>query len=295
MTPISRSSSSTGSYETQHILFFVRRMCFVLFSLCIISTFLMSMMSSRTHAQSNTNKDEPIEITADDTLEWRRNDNLFVARKNALATQGDVSVSAAILTANYRDGAKKGFEIYRVTANTNAVIQSKQSKAYGDDATYTIDNGLAVMTGSNLRLVTAEQTITARDRFEYWVPQGKLIAIGQAKIVRPTDTLEADTITATLKENAAGERVLHTLEAEGNVVITTPTEVLTGDYGIYRADTNMAEIKGNVTGKRGQNILQGERADIDLNTNISKMYGADGSTKGRVRGVFFPNSKDDGS
>lgn len=263
----------------------------------IISAFIaLAFGPTHIHAQGldNPDSDEPIEITADQSLEWQRNENLFVARKNALAVQGDVSVASALLTANYRDGDDTGFEIYRVTAKSNVVINSQESKAYGDDATYDIDKGLAVMTGKNLRLITTEQTITARDQFEYWVPQGKLIAIGNAKIVRPTDTLEADTITATLKDNDQGERVLDTLEAKGNVIITTPTEVLTGNYGIYRAATNTAEITGNVVATRGPNKLEGARAEVDLTTNVSRMFGANDNS-GRVRGIFYPNTEDRGS
>lgn len=288
---------SKNKHAPTRQLFFIAR---ALLAILVFSAFCLGISnlennsfgnSAYAQMQTNTNKNEPLEITADDSLEWRRNESLFIARKNALAVQGDVSVSAAILTANYRDGDKNGFEIYRVTANTNAIINSDGSKAYGDDVTYNLDDGLAVMTGNNLRLITTEQTITARDRFEYWVPQGKLIAIGNAKIVRPTDTLEADIITAILKENDKGERVLETLEAEGRVVITTQTEVLTGNYGIYRASTNKAEVTGNVIAKKGKNILQGERAEIDLNTNVSKIFGVDGSNRGRVRGVFYPENK----
>lgn len=264
----------------------------------LLSAALSVVALAPIHANTdvNPNSNEPLEITADDSLEWRRSDLLFIARTNAMAVQGDVSVNASMLTANYRDGDKTNFEIYRVTANNDVVIQSKDSQAFGDEAVYNLDKGLAVMTGNDLKLVTTAQTITANERFEYWVPQGQLVALGRAKIVRPTDTLEADKITATLRENAQGERVLDTLEAQGNVVITTPTEVLTGNYGIYRADINKAEVQGGVTVKRGPNVLQGARAEVDLNTNVSKMFGGAGSTapgQGRVRGVFYPDAQDE--
>jgi lipopolysaccharide export system protein LptA len=73
------------------------------------------------------------------------------------------------------------------------------------------------------------------------------------------------------------------------VKITTPTEVLTGDYGIYKAETNTAEVKGNVKIVRGPNTLEGDRAQVDLNTNVSSMFGGEGT--GRVKAVFFPGSE----
>lgn len=249
------------------------------------------------HAQElpQTNSEEPIEITADETLEWHRGKNLFVAKKNAIARQGDVSIEAETLTANYREAAGSDMEIYRVTAADNVIVRSQDSAAYGDDAVYDIDNGLAVMTGDNLRMTSPDQTVTAKESFEYWVEDGRITAIGNAKVTRPkpeggTDTLQADKIAAILKDNDQGQRVLHSMEAIGNVIITTPTEVITGAYGIYRAETNKAELTGDVSITRGPNILQGEKAEVDLTTNTSRMFG-DENTGGRVRGVFFPGSE----
>ncbi len=241
------------------------------------------------------NSDEPVEITADKSLEWHRNDKVFIARSNARAKQGDVSIDSETLTANYRDANGSSMEIYKMNAAGGVIITSKESKAYGEDAIYEIDLGKAVMTGDNLRMTSKDQTVTAKDKFEYWVEDGRLEAFGRAKIVRPklqggTDTLEADKISAIMKEDEKGDRVLHSLEAIGNVVITTPTEVVTGGYGIYKSSTNKADLTGNVTIKRGPNILQGDKAEVDLTTNTSRMFG-NNKTGQRVRGVFYPGSE----
>lgn len=242
------------------------------------------------------NSKEPLEITADGTLEWHRNDNIFVAISNATARQGDVSVSAAKLTADYRDGSGQVFQIWRVRADTNVHIQSNDTSAYGDNAIYDINEGYAEITGSDLRLISPDQTVKARDKFEYWAVEGKLVAIGNARIIRQNEqgeinTLDADVITAYLKDNAQGQRVLERMEADGNVVITTPTETLSGDAGTYNAETQIAEITGNVKIQRGPNILEGGRAEVNLETSISRMFG-NGGTRGQVRGVFYPGSTD---
>lgn len=251
-----------------------------------------------------SNNKKPIEITANDSLEWLRADKRFIARTDAKAKQGTVAIEAQILTADYRESDKSDIDIYKMTADNNVVITSKENKAYGQKAIYDVDQGMAVMTGDNLKMTAPDQTVTARDKFEYWAADGRVIAYGDAKIIRPkptggTDTLRADKISAILKDNAKGERVLHSMEAIGNVVITTPTEVITGAYGIYKADVNKAEIKGNVKIKRGPNILEGERAEVDMNTNTSRMFGgaqagAAGQSGGQVRGVFYPKSEKTG-
>lgn len=245
-------------------------------------------------AQSNSKA--PLEITADGSLEWLREEKIFIARGNALAAQGPSSVRAETLTARYKEKtAGGGMQIQKVEAEENVVIESNQNKAYGDQAIYDLEKSVAVLTGNDLKMTSPDQTVTARDQFEYWVEEGRLNALGQAKVIRPkqgggNDTLEADKISALMKDGRDGKRTLHSLEAIGNVIITSPTEKITGAYGIYRADSNTAEITGSVKIIRGPNTLQGDRAEVDMNTNTSKIFGTN-TTGGRVKGVFYPDSE----
>ncbi len=255
----------------------------------------LSFITASAFAQTPTN--QPVEITADNHFEWRRAEKLFIAEGNAKAMQGDSSIEAQVLRANYIEGKNgKGMEINELGANGSVILRSKDNTAYGDYATFDLIKGYAELTGQDLRMVSPEQTLTAKDRFEYWVNEGRLIATGNAKVVRPkanaegNDTLESDTIIATLRDNANGQREIETLEAKGNVVITTRQEVATGSYAIYRASTNKVELQGDVKITRGPNILTGTKAEVDLNTNISKIFGSPNSN-GRVRGVFYPGSE----
>ena len=233
---------------------------------------------------------KPLEITAEGSLEWHRNSKFFKAVKKVKATQGGTTLFADILIAKYRESAKDDMQIYLLKADGNVIIESARSKAFGEHATYDIDSATAVISGGDLRLQTSDQLVTARDRFVYDVNAGRLKAIGDAVAIRGDDRLRADEIDAVFTEDKDGKRVLKTLEAKGNVKITSPSDILTGDYGIYSAKTNIAQVKGNVKIMRGQNVLEGDRAQIDLNTNVSSMFAAKGGD-GRVRGVFYPGSE----
>lgn len=260
--------------------------------ICIALMVLITLThAARAQAQEilPSSSDAPIEITADESLEWRRAEQIFVARKNAVATQGETSVFADILTANYREKGEKNMDIYRLTASGNVAIKSRGSAAYGDTAVYDVDKAVAIMTGKNLRMISEDQVVTAKDSFEYWVNEGRIDAITDATITSGEDRLRADKISATLKENQQGKRVLDTVEAFDNVVITTPVETIRGAYGIYRADRNEAELTGGVTITRGKNILEGERAIVDLTNNTSRLFGNPQSNE-RVRGLFYPGS-----
>lgn len=262
----------------------------------IAALLLIAAFTGSVHAQGlpvGGKGDEPLEITADETLEWMRTDKKFVARGKAAAKQGDVVINADTLTADYRENKKSSFDIYRLTATGNVVITSGGHVATGEKAVYEVDTSLAVMTGDNLSLTAPEQKVTARDRFEYHVNKGELHAIGQAHATQGQDTIDADRMAAYFSKGADGKNKLDKMTADGNVVIITPTEKLAGARGIYTAAADTAELIGAVRITRGPNVLEGERAEVNLTTSVSKMYGGGntGETPGRVRGVFYPGSE----
>jgi lipopolysaccharide export system protein LptA len=238
-------------------------------------------------AQDHADKTSPIEITADKTLEWHRKTSQYIANGNVIVKQGGVTIHADRIAADYRSEKGSGFTIYRLTATGHVAIDSQGGIATGDELVYTIDTGLAVMTGDQLKMSSPDQTVTATDRFEYSVRDGKLKAFGDATAIRGQDRLQADMIAATLKNDAQGNRRLDRLDASGHVKITTPTEILTGEKGFYTADSNIAEISGGVTILRGQSNLTGDHASVNLTTGISTMFGSP-TEGGRVRGTFYP-------
>lgn len=239
----------------------------------------------------------PVEITADNTLEWDRNAKTFTARGNAKAQQGDTAVEADLLTARYRSSSEKSIDVREVEATGGVVLTSRDSKAFGNRALYSLDTGLAVMTGGDLRLVAPNGMVKAKERFEYWTNENRLEAVGRAEIQHKNEkgqvnTLTADRFTALLAENAKGQQGLKSLEAEGNVIITTPDETVRGAYGFYDAQAQTVDITGGVTITRGPNILEGENAAVDLKTGLSKITGS-GTSGGQVRGVFYPDTSPD--
>lgn len=250
---------------------------------------------SLSYAQSTGNNisgsKDPVEISADNTLEWLQNQKQYIANGNVEAQQGDVTIFTDKLVADYKDDNKGGnVEIWQLTATSNVTLKNLDSTATGDNAVYNVETGLATLTGQNLKLTTPDQIITASKRMEYNANQGVAKAVGNAKIIREKNTLTAQTIIANFARDKAGKQTLKTAKANGNVKIKTPDEILTGNSGVYNAVTNTAEITGNVKIVRGPNVLEGARAEVNLTTNVSKMFGAPNSGK-RVKGVFFPSSQ----
>ena len=83
------------------------------------------------------------------------------------------------------------------------------------------------------------------------------------------------------------------IEAFNNVLIVSGKDKLRSDSAIYKLDSAIATLKGNVSIVRGDTILKGDLAEINLKTGISKLLTVDsvGSNKEkpRVRGLIYPH------
>lgn len=241
----------------------------------------------------------PFDVEAQQSLEYNQTQRQYVARGKAKVTRGDMSVTGDTLTGFERD--KKdgtGSEVYRFTAEGHVQVANGRAVAYGDKADYNVDSQVAVMTGRDLKLIAADDILTARDRFEYYAAGQKAIAIGDAKAIRKTPqgtrTITADRMTAYFKKDAGGKTVADRIEAEGNVKMLSGTaegtDVATGDHGSYDPDSSKATLTGDVKLTRGPNQLEGNTAEVDVNTGVSKLIGTpDGKTSDmRVRGLLIP-------
>lgn len=264
------------------------------------------------------NDDVPLEVYADNGIEWRQNDNTYVARGNAKAIKGTTTVYADTLVAHYRKSATAGgSEVWKVEADGNVRIVSTEETAYGEKAVYTIDDGALIMTGGNLKLVTPRETITARDRLEYWDKKNLAVARGDALTVTEDGRrIRADMLTALFKPSSnqagakpaqqptrvaatttsgrqqpRGDSRLDRMDATGNVVITTPDEVARGERGVYFENTGIATLTGSVKITRGQNQLNGNAAEVNLRTGISRML--PGNNQGPVRALLVPEKRDE--
>jgi lipopolysaccharide export system protein LptA len=260
----------------------------------------------------------PIDITASEGIEWRQAEQQVIARGNARAIRQGVTVTADRLIAFYRkrkgaapakaaagdSGVDSGDnEVYRLQAEGNVHIFTQTDQGWGDKATYDIDQAVLVMTGRNLRIVTPNDVVTARDTLEYWSQKHMAVARGDAVVVtKDARRLAADTLVAYTTEapaqpvgtkpaegltQASGK--LERVEAFGHVSVRTQTDTVTGERGVYVEDTGMARVAGHVQITRGQNQLNGAEADVNMKTGVARLIAA--GNGGRVAGLVVPNDE----
>lgn len=136
-----------------------------------------------------------------------------------------------------------------------------------------------------------------------WMENDRIaIARGSADAVQGRYRLYADELTAYLSdpdsEPDAGEESaragkIQRVDADGNVRFVTPEEVVTGDVGTYDVSRRRVHLEGSVVMTQGENIVRGDRLDMDLDTGVSTVSAVESSDSGgRVSALFVPD--DDG-
>lgn len=292
----------------------------------------------------NGDSSQPVEIQADSGIEWRQNEQLYIARGHAVAKRGPAEVHADTLIARYRPikpgaapAANSGntlggnTEIYRVDAEGNVTINRDASTVTGQHAVYDVDQALAVVTGNNLKLTTATDTVTARDSLEWYDQKQVAVGRGDAVAVRNGKTIRADVLTAYMVKTApAGtpgaanappakpapikpisakpaapgapappsqDSKINRVDAQGHVVVTNAIETGHSDFAVYNAVTGISTLVGHVVITRGNDVLQGQAAVMDMNKNVSRILPAANIPGGaakpeagqpqRVQGLFL--------
>ena len=227
----------------------------------------------------------PIEISADDGIEWQRNNEVLIARGNARAARKDIAVTADVLRAHYQSRSDGTTELSRLDAAGGVKIASPSENLTGDSATYDLEEAVLVVSGDRVRLDTGNDQITANKQMEYWERRQMAVARGSAVGLHDGKRIRAEVLVAFLRRDQQGKSRVFRVQAFDDVVIQTEIDTVRASKGTYNVDSGIATLTGDVRITRGENQLAGDRAEVDLNTGISRLLGGSG---GRVRGLLVP-------
>ncbi len=127
--------------------------------------------------------------------------------------------------------------------------------------------------------------ITA-ERLEMKQREGRAIFKGTVNVTQGKMTLTADTLTVFYAtEEGIENPSISRLDAQGNVKLTSETESLSGDWGVYDVDRRLITLGGDVVFAQGDNTLRGKRLEFDLVSGLAKLDG-ESTEDGRVKGRF---------
>lgn len=234
----------------------------------------------------------PIEIEAEQGIEWRRNENLYIARGNATAKRGDLVVRADVLSARYRKRASGGSEIWLIEASGNVRLMSPGRTVEGDKAVYNLDDQVLKVTGKQLRVVADEETVTAEESLEYHDRDRTVIARGNATATRGERRVRADTMTGYFEQQAGKSSELVRIAANGNVQLKTKNTIAQSAQADYDLRQEIMTMSGGVKVTSNDNQFNGDHAEVNIKTGVSRLLGGAEGT-GKVNSLIMPSAEPD--
>lgn len=234
--------------------------------------------------------DAPLEITAEEALDWLADQRTLVARGGARAVQGGTTVTADTMTALYDEGTDGRSTIVSVTAEGSVRMVAEEGTVTGARAVYEPGKEVITVTGGPPVLITKTERIEAGRSLSYDMARGLVRADGGVLASSGDRTLHTPRLEAELTRQGGsdGPMAMRVAEAFDGVTVTTASESISGRRGLYDAAAQTITILDDVTIRRGGNVLTGARAVVNLATGVSSLQG-DGA---RVRGVVIPDSVD---
>jgi lipopolysaccharide export system protein LptA len=233
---------------------------------------------------------EPVEIYAEQGIEWHKNDNKYLAIGNAIAKSGKMSVNSDRIEAFYEESDNSGMDIKLVKAHRNVVVTDENLKIVGGKlAEYNLRKDYFSIFGKNLILTSQENKLESNNKMEYWRTKGVAIASGKAKAQKGNEfKIKAEKLVWYLNENDKKIDVKKIFGFE-NVSIYTNNEVAFSDKALYNKVSGICKLFGNVKLQKGDSFLTGDYAEVDLNKGISKLLPApnfDKLNENRVRALI---------
>ncbi|NQV57535.1 MAG: hypothetical protein HQ503_16860 [Rhodospirillales bacterium] len=273
----------------------------------ILPIVLISLISNGAGGQSinfaSGDRNKPIEVFADNGIEWQQDNEVLIARGNARAVRSQISITAEVLRAFYRKiNGQRGTDLSRLDAAGNVRIKSPAESIVGATAVYDLEKAVLVVSGKKVIYTSGKNIITADRQMEYYETAGEAIARGNAKAFHDGKTIGADVLQAKFRKTAKGKSEIFEVHAFDNVFILTDQDTVRADKGIYNVPSGMATLVGNVRITRGGSQLAGDKAEINVNTGISKLLTDNGPSSGsggpqsekpkkRVRGLILPQRR----
>jgi lipopolysaccharide export system protein LptA len=106
----------------------------------------------------------------------------------------------------------------------------------------------------NVKVVQGDTTLRCKSLVVFYEDQG---TPGAAKAATP---------------GPGGSQQISKLEARGGVIVTQKDQTATGELGLFDMRTQVVTLSGGVVVSQGQNVVRGDRLEVDLTTGVSRVH-----------------------
>tara|TARA_X000000950_G_scaffold281202_1_gene377332 strand:- start:136 stop:972 length:837 start_codon:yes stop_codon:yes gene_type:complete len=268
---------------------------------CILTFLLFFKINSQQKIDTFSNG-KPIEIFADNGIEWHKNEKKYIAKGNARAIQDDFVVTSDLLEAYYAEENNSETKIILLKAKGNVIINNKSAKISGGKiGIFDVRKDYFKINGSNLVMVSQDDQLKAKKKIEFWRKENIAIATGKA-VARKENKyiLRAHRLAWYLdrnKKTADEDFTIKKIIGFKNVEIENDNEIAFSDKALYNNIKEECKLFGNVRIKRGENFLTGDIAVINMKTGVSKLlpnkFNGINKTEERVKALISKDNTDD--
>ena len=204
----------------------------------------------------------------------------------AFVQQSETTIEAAHIIARYNaSGETRNITHFIATGEVTYV--EGENTANGDKLDYDLTANFYFLTGENASVEGPRGKMTATKSITYDAAEDanrKITATGKARFKADDGRIVfGDKLIA----HIAADGTLKTINAFDNTkVITKNGTEATADKLTYVASTSLANLDGNVEIIDNENIMRGDKANIDFDREISRIISNPGGK--RVSGTLTP-------
>lgn len=245
---------------------------------------------------------EDLEINADSGVTCNKEGTHCKASGHIHVKQGAWEMTCHHLDVTFSRTDHGMQEVNEIQAREQVHITQK-------DAGYDIKAGRALYNHSNQTLDLYERPVLTQKGNDFEImnsshvqvlyAQGQAIAKGRPTVKKNDKLLQADVLTMHF---TPGQKISHdgtpsrsatnfdSLDAEGDVILSTTTDIATGDKGHYVHETQQGELLGNVVLAQCDKAIQGNHATFDMQTGQAQMLYSK-NAQHRVQAILAPHPK----
>ena len=224
---------------------------------------------------------ENLEIEASDFLEWNQENKSYIAKGDAIVTQGEHTIKADKIIAFYE--SEENRDITRIQAAGSVKFSNVSGYGYSDSLIYEMNTQTVTLNGNENYFESEEFIAQSSNQIQFNEINGILnlqddamISISQAK------KIEAQWLEIELSDDGK----LTTINAEGDVKLTEEAgRIAYSSSAFYEAKNGNMTLSDSVEILDGNNQLRGDKAIINMETGYSKILA--GSENERVTGKLI--------
>ena len=208
----------------------------------LISFFLIKCPAIDRHTKEN-----PVEIYAEDSIEWHKNEKKYLAQETLEPSSGSMSLTSDRIEAFYDEKEESDMDIKLIKAHNKVVITDKKLKIVGGKlAEYNLKKDYFSIFGQKLLLTSENNRLKSNNKMEYWRQKGIAIATGNATTIKGTEFIIKSEKLVWYVDEVEEKMNVKKILGFNNVSIRTNNEVAFSDKALYNKENGICKLFGNV-------------------------------------------------